>query len=179
MTMIEWDSRLRDDHSVQILKTVIPFFDVAVGERIDMEGLLSAVRPFTRGRERHILDVILQFFQMQRMMEMMQLVQSMQQMQQFTGAAEGEDQEGSGASPAMFEMLKAMIPPEQQGMADMISAMMAMSEPPETGQAPEEDIGHAQEEKGDSDIGIMQEAENGFVMPEDKQKEGDHEPVDL
>ena len=49
--MIEWDSRMRDNHSVQILKTVIPFFDVAVGERIDLEGLLSAVRPFAAGSE--------------------------------------------------------------------------------------------------------------------------------
>ena len=57
MTMIEWDSRMRDNHSVQILKTVIPFFDVAVGERIDLEGLLSAVRPFARGRGQRCLTV--------------------------------------------------------------------------------------------------------------------------
>lgn len=154
MTMIEWDSRMRDNHSVQILKTVIPFFDVAVGERIDLEGLLSAVRPFTRGRERHILDVILQFFQMQRMMEMLQLVQSMQQ---FSETAEGENQDGSGSSPAMFEMLKSMIPSEQQDMVDMMSAMMAMAEP------------------GD----VMKDMETTPEMPADEQKEGDHEPVDL
>lgn len=175
--MIEWDSRLRDNHNVQILKTVIPFFDVAVGERIDMEGLLSAVRPFTHGRERGILDLILQFFQMQRMMEMMQMVQSMQQMQQFTEAAAGENQDGSGVSPAMFEMLKSMIPPEQQGMADMISAMMAMSESPEAGQDPEEDMGDVQKEGEDPDT--ERETGESLVMPVDKQKEGDHEPVDL
>lgn len=153
--MIEWDSRMRDNHSVQVLKTVIPFFDVAVGERIDLEGLLSAVRPFARGREGHMLDVVLQFFQMQRMMEMIQLVQSMQQMQQFTGDMTGDGQDGAASPPAMFEMLKAMIPPEQQGMVDMMSAMMAMSDSPE----PDEDVSPE--------------------TPEDKQKEGDHEPVDL
>ncbi len=153
--MMEWDSRMRDNHTVQVLKTVIPFFDVAVGERIDLEGLLTAVRPFARGRERHMLDVVLQFFQMQRMMEMMQLVQSMQQMQQFAGDASGDGQNGSDSPPAMFEMLRSMIPPEQQGMVDMMSAMMAMSDSPEL----------------DEDVSPE--------PPEDKQKEGDHEPVDL
>lgn len=160
MTMMEWDSRMRDNHSVQVLKTVIPFFDVAVGERIDMEGLLSAVRPFTQGRERRFLDIFLQFFQMQRMMEMMQMVQSMQQ---FTEAAGGEPQDGSGASPAMFEMLKAMIPPEQQDMVDMMSAMMAMSDAPDMTQ----------------ETGFGSEPEPAPEMPEDEQKEGDHEPVDF
>lgn len=155
MTMMEWDSRMRDNHTVQVLKTVIPFFDVAVGERIDLEGLLTAVRPFARGRERHMLDVVLQFFQMQRMMEMMQLVQSMQQMQQFAGDASGDGQNGSDSPPAMFEMLRSMIPPEQQGMVDMMSAVMAMSDYPEL----------------DEDVSPE--------PPEDKQKEGDHEPVDL
>lgn len=160
MTMMDWDSRMRDNHSVQVLKAVIPFFDVAVGERIDMEGLLSAVRPFTRGRERRFLDIFLQFFQMQRMMEMMQMVQSMQQ---FAEATEGQNQNGSGASPAMFEMLKSMIPPEQQDMVDMMSAMMAMSETPDMTQG----------------TGYGSEPVSEPETPEDEQKEGDHEPVDL
>lgn len=152
--MIEWDSRVRDNHSVKILKAVIPFFDVEVGEHIDMEGLLTAVRPFARDRERRILDMILQFFQMQRMMDMVQMIQSMQQMQEFAGAAgeEGEEMEGNpGSSPAMFDMLKAMIPPEQQDMAEMLSAMMMMSD----------------------------DAQKPDVVPEDEQKEGGYESVDL
>jgi len=62
--MIEWDSRMQNNHSVKILKTALPFFDIEVGERIDMEGLLTAIRPFVSGKERRILDMILQFFQM-------------------------------------------------------------------------------------------------------------------
>lgn len=151
--MIGWDNRMRNNHSVQILKAAIPFIDVAVGERIDMEGLLSAVRPFAHGRELRILDMILQFFQMQRMMEMMQMVQSMQQMQEFAGNGEGDGEagEGSGGSSAMFDMLKTMIPPEQQDMVEMMNAMMAMSDG-------------------------MQGAD---IPPEDEQREGDYESVDL
>lgn len=154
--MIGWDNRMRNNHGVQILKAAIPFIDVAVGELIDMEGLLSAVRPFARGRELRILDMILQFFQMQRVMEMMQMVQSMQQMQEFAGSGgadggDGETGEGSGGSPAMFEMLKTMIPPEQQDMVEMMNAMMAMSDG-------------------------MQGAD---IPPEDEQREGDYESVDL
>ena len=83
--MMEWDSRMHNTRSVQVLKAAIPFFDVSVGEQIDMEGLLSAVRPFSSGRERKMLDLFLQFFQMRRMMEMMQVMQSMQQAQERAG----------------------------------------------------------------------------------------------
>ena len=77
--MLEWDGRLNNAQSVQILKAAIPFLDVSVGEKIDLEGLLGAVRPFSSGRERKIIDMFLQVFQMKHMMEMMQLMQAMQQ----------------------------------------------------------------------------------------------------
>ena len=44
--MIEWDSRMQNNHSVKVLKAAIPFLDVEVGQDIDMAGLLNAVRPF-------------------------------------------------------------------------------------------------------------------------------------
>lgn len=114
--MLEWDGRLKNTHSVQVLKTAIPFFDVSVGERIDLEGLLGAIRPFTSGRERRILDLFLQFFQMRRMMEMMQVMQSMQQTQEMSGEAKTDP----------FDLLKAVMPSEQQETLDMMSAMMSM-----------------------------------------------------
>ena len=152
--MMEWDSRMHNTRSVQVLKAAIPFFDVSVGEQIDMEGLLSAVRPFSCARERRILDMFLQFFQMRRMMEMMQLVQAMQEMQSaaqnFPGSTDGEvtDENPSGQdsfmgmpSPDMMSMLKTMIPPEQQEMVDSMTAMMSMmqSRPEEPGEGEKED----------------------------------------
>lgn len=117
--MMEWDSRMKNTHTVQVLKAAIPFLDVSVGERIDLEGLLGAVRPFAAGRERRILDMFLQFFQMRHMMDMMQLMQSMQQAQEMAG-----ETEGAQADP--FSMLKAMMPADQQDTLDMVSAMMSM-----------------------------------------------------
>lgn len=128
--MIEWDCRMQNTHSMQVLKTAIPFFDISVGERIDLEGLLGAIRPFTSGRERRILDLFLQFFQMRRMMEMMQVMQSMQQAQEM-----------SGETPAdPFELVRAMMPSDQQETLDMMSAMMSMmqSDPNTPSDSPEE-----------------------------------------
>lgn len=117
--MMEWDSRMKNTHTVQVLKAAIPFFDVSVGDHIDLEGLLGAVRPFTAGRERKILDMFLQFFQMRHMMDMMQLMQSMQQAQEMAG-------ETGGVAADPFDMLKAMMPADQQETLDMVSAMMSM-----------------------------------------------------
>lgn len=146
--MIGWDGRMRDNHSVKILKAVVPFLDVEVGERIDIEGILSAVRPFAGGRERRMLDLCLQFFQMKRMMEMMQMVQSMQQMQGFGGGSGGGGSSGE-PSPAMFEMLKTVLPPEQQDMFDMLSTMMAMSEDISPRNAPDNQKDGLSEEMSD------------------------------
>lgn len=119
--MLEWDSRMQDNHSVQVLKAVIPFFDIAIGETVDMEGLLGAVRPFASDGERKIIDMILQLFQMRRMMSMMQMMRTMQAAQD---AAQGT--ESGGFSPDMFDMLKTALPPEQQETIDMAAAMMSM-----------------------------------------------------
>ena len=137
--MMEWDSRMKNNQSVKILKAAIPFLDVAIGETINIEGLLGAVRPFAVGRDRQIIDMFLQFFQMRRMFDMMQLVQSMQQMQEMaenvsgSGGSDGE----TGTSPAgnastgmpspeMLSMIKAMVPKEQQEMVDSMVAMASM-----------------------------------------------------
>lgn len=124
--MMEWDSRMQNTHSVQILKAAIPFFDVSVGEKIDLEGLLGAIRPFASGKERRFIDMFLQFFQMRHMMEMMQLVQSVQAMQQEQGM--GDDKEASssamgGMNP--MELIKTMVPPEQQDTVEMMMSMMS------------------------------------------------------
>ncbi|MCH5252186.1 MAG: hypothetical protein J1F22_04370 [Lachnospiraceae bacterium] len=115
--MIEWDSRMQNNHSVQLLKAAIPFFDVAVGEMIDLEGLFRAIRPFTGGRERWVIDILLQFFQMERMMSMMQLMNAMQ-------SREGDPQD-------MSDILRATLSPEQQDTVDMVSSMMSMMQMPE------------------------------------------------
>lgn len=113
--IMEWDSRMKNTHSVQILKAAIPFFDVTVGEKIDMEGLLSAIRPFASMKERKLIDLFLQFFQMSHMMEMMQLMQSMQSMQQ--------EQEMGNRNP--MDLLKNIIPAEHQETVDMMMCMMS------------------------------------------------------
>ena len=129
--MLEWDSRIQNNQSIKILKTAIPFFDIDIGEQIDLEGLLAAVRPFSRGRERHVLDMILQFFQMRHMMDMLQVVQAMQEMQSRQGetsAEAGDERRQQAGAPmdGMFEMLKNSLSPEQQDMVDMAMAVMSM-----------------------------------------------------
>lgn len=142
--MMEWDSRMKNTHSVKVLKTAIPFFDVSVGERIDLEGLLGAIRPFTSGRERRILDLFLQFFQMRRMMEMMQVMQSMQQAQEMAG-------EGP-ADP--FEMVKAMMPADQQDTLDMVAAMMSMMQTDPGTSSESEPSGEQAGEDGEKDESV-------------------------
>lgn len=97
--MMQWDSRMQNNHSVKILKAAIPFLDIDIGEKIDFRGLLTAIRPFASGQEAKILDMILQFFQIQDMMEMVKVFQSMQEMN-----AGGEGEDGGGFQPfSMFE----------------------------------------------------------------------------
>ena len=92
--MMNWDSRMRNNQSVQMLKAAIPFLDIEAGESIDLAGLLRAVRPFAGIREGRVMDMILQFFQIQDMMQMVSLVQSMQQM-----AEDMPDEEVSDGEP--------------------------------------------------------------------------------
>lgn len=57
--MIEWDSRMQNNHSVKVLKAAIPFLDVEVGQDIDMAGLLNAVRPFLDNQDAKFADMVL------------------------------------------------------------------------------------------------------------------------
>ncbi len=98
--MMEWDSRMKNTYTVQVLKAAIPFFDVSVGESIDLEGLFGAIRPFATSRESRIVDMILQFFQMRRMLDLMSMMQSMQ-----------EDTDGG---MDLFSIFEAIWPGEQQ-----------------------------------------------------------------
>ena len=97
--MMQWDSRMQNNHSVKVLKAAIPFLDIAVGEKIDFRGLVTAIRPFASAREAKVLDMILQFFQIQEMLEMVKLFQSMQEM----NAGEGEESVGGFNPFSMFE----------------------------------------------------------------------------
>lgn len=138
--MLEWDGRLNNAQSVQILKAAIPFLDVPVGDKIDLQGLLGAVRPFSSGKERKMIDMFLQVFQMKHMMEMMQLMQAMQQAQEM--GAEGDSDTASNQNGNMdaMEMIRNMIPPEQQDTVEMIMSMMtAMQDSPDSSSAGEQE----------------------------------------
>ena len=93
--MMNWDSRMRNNQSVQMLKAAIPFLDIEAGESIDLAGLLRAVRPFAGSREGRVMDMILQFFQIQDMMQMVQLMQSMQQVAEEAEAEEEMSREAA------------------------------------------------------------------------------------
>ena len=127
--MINWDGRMQNTHIVKILKAAIPFLDVPAGENIDLEGLLGAIRPYVEGKERRILDMILQFFQMRHMMEMMQLVQSMQEMQQ-------AQQDGGNGNP--MDWIKMMVPAEQQETVDLMMSMMSAMQDTDTATSDED-----------------------------------------
>ena len=149
--MMEWDSRMYNTQGVQILKAAIPFLDVSVGEKIDLEGLLGAIRPFVSGKERRVIDMLLQFFSMKHMMEMFQLMQSMQAMQQ---AQEMSDDNGDssmmgGMNPR--DLVKTMVPPEQQETVEMMMSMMA----------------------------AMQDSNPNPSANEQEGKENDNEPIDF
>lgn len=135
--MMEWDGRMQNTHIVKILKAVIPFLDVPAGEKIDLEGLLGAIRPYVAGRERRILDMILQFFQMRHMMEMMQLVQSMQEMQQ------AQQDGGNGNS---MDWIKMIVPAEQQETVDMMMSMMSAMQDTDTTTSGEDQHNNKEEE---------------------------------
>ena len=70
--MIEWDSRMQNNHSVKVLKAAIPFLDVEVGQDIDMAGLLNAVRPFLDNQDAKFADMVLQIVQWKEMQQMAQ-----------------------------------------------------------------------------------------------------------
>lgn len=116
--MFEWEGRILDNKSIQVVKAALPYLDIPVGNIIDIEGLLRAVRGFCHQRERKMIDMFLNFFMMKRVMSIMSLMNQMNE----TGSA------GTGMD-GMMDILKSQMPKEQQEMFDMVSVMMsAMAE---------------------------------------------------
>lgn len=112
--MFDWEGRILDNKSIMVVKAALPFLDIPVGEIVDMEGLLRAIRNFCYQREQKLIDMLLNFFMMKRMMSVMSMMNQAQNSEQ---GMEG-----------MFDLLKSQIPKEQQDMFDMMSMMMSMSE---------------------------------------------------
>lgn len=118
--MFEWEGRIVDNKSIMVIKAALPYLDKPVGEHIDLEGLLRAVRGFCMERERRIIDMVLNFFMMRRMMSVMNMMNQMEQ---------SEAGKAGASMDAMLDMLKSQMPKEQQDMFDMVSMMMsAMAE---------------------------------------------------
>lgn len=92
---------------------------------VNIEGLLQAIREFCNERERRIVDMILNFFQMRQMMEMVQMMQAAQQASQ-AASASSESSGGGGNMDIMMEMLKSNMPEEQKENFDMMEMVLSM-----------------------------------------------------
>ena len=44
--MFEWEGRILDNKSIQVVKAALPYLDIPVGNIIDVEGLLRSIRGF-------------------------------------------------------------------------------------------------------------------------------------
>ncbi len=142
--MFNWEGRILDNKSIMAVKAALPFLDIPVGEVIDLEGLLRAVRCFCRQQEQRMIDMLLQFFMMKRMMSMMKMFQ--------------EAQNSDRGMEGIIDLLKSQVPKEQQDMFDMMSMMMSMQDlgaamTGESGMA--EESGGQPEAAGDSEMGSM------------------------
>lgn len=112
--MFGWEGRILDNKSILVIKAALPFLDIPVGETIDLEGLLRAVRGYCREREKQWIDMFLNFFMLKRAFSMMSVMNEM------TAAQESD----GGGMEQMLDLLKSQIPKEQQEMFDMMSMMM-------------------------------------------------------
>lgn len=108
--MFDWEGRILDNKSIMVVKAALPYLDIPVGEIVDMEGLLRAIRNFCFQREQKLIDMLLNFFMMKRMMSIMNMM--------------NEAQNSEQGMEGMFDLLKAQMPKEQQDMFDMMSMMM-------------------------------------------------------
>ena len=113
--MLQWEGKIVDNTNVQLIKAALPYLDLPVGNRIDLEGLLRSIRKFCRKNERQLIDLLLQIFMFRRVGEMMSVVQ--------------ECQSTESGMEGMMDILKGQMSPEQQEMFDMMSVLMtAMNE---------------------------------------------------
>lgn len=113
--MFGWEGRVLDNKSIMVIKAALPFLDIPVGETIDLEGLLRAVRCYCREREKEWIDMLLNIFMLKRVFSMMNMMNEMTAVQESCGS----DME------QMLNLLKSQIPKEQQEMFDMMSMMMS------------------------------------------------------
>ena len=119
--MFDWEGRILDNKNIMMLKAALPYLDIPVGDVVDLEGLLRAIRTFCRVQEQKMIDMMLNFFMMKRVMSMMTVMNQMNQMN-----AEGATQTDV---ESLMNVLRSQMPKEQQDMFDMFSMMMsAMSE---------------------------------------------------
>ena len=49
--MLQWEGKIVDNTNVQLIKAALPYLDLPVGNRIDLEGLLRSIRKFCRKNE--------------------------------------------------------------------------------------------------------------------------------
>lgn len=129
--MLDWEGRILDNTSIQVVKAALPFLDVPVGESVDLEGLLRAVRNFFGGASQKRIDMILQIFMMKRAFGFFKIFQEMNQA--------GEEESPEKRSERLFDLLKEQIPEEQRDMIDLWQMMFQASEE-ET--HPDESEGH-------------------------------------
>lgn len=113
--MFGWEGRILDNKSIMVIKAALPFLDIPVGETIDLEGLLRAVRCYCREREKEWIDMLLNFFMLKRAFSMMNMMNEMTATQE----------SGGGSMEQMLDLLKSQIPKEQQEMFDMMTMMMS------------------------------------------------------
>lgn len=112
--MFDWEGRILDNKSIMMVKAALPFLDLPVGNVVDIEGLLRAIRGFCHRKEQRMIDMILSFFMMKRMMSIMSMM--------------NETQNSERGMDGVLDLIKSQIPKEQQDMFDMMSMMMSMSE---------------------------------------------------
>ncbi len=112
--MLGWEGRIWDNKSIMVIKAALPFLDIPVGETIDLEGLLRAIRCFCQEREQQLIDMLLNMFMMKRVFSMMNVMSEM-----------NASQESSGGMEHMLDLLKSQMPQEQQEMFEMMSMMMS------------------------------------------------------
>lgn len=156
--MFDWDGRILDNNSILAVKAALPFLDIPVGDVIDLEGLLRAVRGFCARKEQKMIDMFLQVFMMKKMFTVMN--------------AMNEAQNSAAGMEGMFDILKSQIPKEQQEMFDMMSVMMAaMETPSDSGEGDGNQSDQSESEQSESEQTVTYQTES--EQPEPKASESE------
>lgn len=153
--MFDLEGRILNNKSILMLKAALPYLDIPVGETVDFEGLLRAIRGFCQRKEQHLIDMLLNFFMMKRMMSMMSVMNEMQSSESSMSSMDG-----------MFDILKSQMPKEQQDMFDMMSMMMSAMD---MGQTENSADSASKENAGDTSFKSSESEES--VMTSEKEQE--------